>query len=63
MSPTSCIRGFILITFLQDLTVDDEDDEDEEKKEKKEAVADPEVLAKLTVCLAMYSDISILTVN
>ena len=53
MSPTSCIRGFILITFLQDLTVDDEDDEDEEKKE---AVADPEVLAKLTVCLAMYSD-------
>ncbi|CAD0055546.1 unnamed protein product [Aureobasidium pullulans] len=32
-----------------DLTVDDEDDEDEEKKEKKEAVADPEVLAKLTM--------------
>ena len=57
MSPTSCIRGFILITFLQDLTVDDEDDEDEEKKEKKEAVADPEVLAKLTVCSAMCSDI------
>ena len=30
MSPTSCIRGFILITLLQDLTVDDEDDEDED---------------------------------
>lgn len=57
MTPTSCIRGFILITVLQDLTVDDEDDEDEEKKKKKEAVADPEVLAKLTVCSALYSDV------
>lgn len=28
----------------------------------KEAIANPEVLAKLTICLAMYSNISILTV-
>ena len=39
------------------LDKNDKDDKD------KEAVANPEVLAKLTVCSAMYSDISILTVN